>query len=481
MPMLALKGLVLAKVEKHIPLLMKKALKFTFIGLFTLVLVAIVAIPFIPADQYRGEIVSQISQKLGMTVKLDELSLTSLPSPGIKVNNIQLSDSDKVLLKLDSIQILPRLSSLFSDQPEIRKIHLSGISLHTDDIARLSELISNEEKTGDQDAGLVIKLITASHNNIHLDESHTFGPFNFEVRLSNAMALETLDITHEKHSVKLNLTADTNHYAIQLHATDWTPPVEPALKLNSLQAKGKLQSNKLHLDTVKVSAYEGNLNGNLIVDWQDQWLIDSRIDIAGLNLGLILKELDNHSVDGIQSGQFTIRSAAEKPDLLVDNIQITGDSKTVNGHIYNADLEQAARSLSTEWTGGGQTPFDESSSHVNMTSDRIRLTGIKITSSLLAVEGNLNIKDLNELDGKLTVGLDDPTGIVSMPLMVAGTVDEPKVRPTDEALAGGAVGTAILGPGVGTAVGVKAGEFIGKIGSLFGSDDDEKKEEKKPE
>ena len=97
---------------------MKKALKYTFISIFILVLMAVVAVPFIPADQYRGEIESQISQKLGMAVKLSELSLTSLPSPGIKVNNIQLSDSDNILLEMDSILILPRLSSLFTDQPE---------------------------------------------------------------------------------------------------------------------------------------------------------------------------------------------------------------------------------------------------------------------------------------------------------------------------------------------------------------------------
>ena len=467
----------------HGTTIMKKALKYTFIGFLGLILIAVITVPFIPTDSYRGEIKSQIDQILGMQVKLGEISFTSLPIPGIKVNNIQLSDNDKVLLTLDSVQVFPRLSSLLSDTPEIRRIHLSGINLHADDIERLSALANNQQATDSQSSSLMVKRITADNNVIQLGKKHAFGPFRFEAKLSKAMQLEVLEISHEEHTVKLDMIADANDFAIQLQATDWTPPTEPALKISSLQAKGKLQPDKLHLDAIKLTAYEGNLNGNLIVDWQHQWLIDSRIDIKGLNLGQLLKALQTDALDGTQSGQFSIRSAAKEPADLIDNILITGDSKTVNGHIYNADLEQAARSLSSEWVGGGQTPFDESRSHINITSDKIRFTNIKITSSQLAIEGKLDIKDLNELDGLLSVGLDDPTGFVTMPLLVGGTIDAPKVRPTDEALAGGAIGTAILGPGVGTAVGVKAGEFLGKIGSLFGSDDDDndKKEDQKQE
>jgi len=460
---------------------MKKTLKFSFIGFLGLLLIAIVAIPFIPADHYRAEIESQIDQMLGVHVKLGDISLTSLPTPGIKVDDIQLSDNDKVLLTLDTIQVSPRLSSLFSDTPEIRRIHLSGINLHADDIERLTELANNQQDTGTQSSSLVVKRITADHNFIQLGKSHTFGPFRFEIKSSKTMKLNALELSHEKHTVKLNLTADADNYDIQFHATDWTPAAKPALMLNSLQAKGKLQSSKLHLETIKLTAYEGNLTGNLIVDWQDQWQVDSRISTTGVNLGKLLKALQNNSMDGTQSGQFTIRSSAKEPAQLANNINITGDSKIVNGHIYNTDLEQAARALSSKWVGGGQTPFDESSSHVNISSRDIHLTNIKITSSQLAVTGKLDIMDLEGLYGKLSVGLNDPTGIVTMPLIVAGTIDSPKVRPTDEALAGGAVGTAILGPGVGTAVGVKAGEFIGKIGSLFGSDDDDDDENKDKE
>ncbi|MNC99072.1 hypothetical protein D3C83_172330 [compost metagenome] len=52
-----------------------------------------------------------------------------------------------------------------------------------------------------------------------------------------------------------------------------------------------------------------------------------------------------------------------------------------------------------------------------------------------------------------------------VPLNVSGTVDSPVVVPTGAAVAGAAAGTAILGPGVGTSVGVKIGNWAD---GLFG-------------
>ena len=60
------------------------------------------------------------------------------------------------------------------------------------------------------------------------------------------------------------------------------------------------------------------------------------------------------------------------------------------------------------------------------------------------------------------------------PLRVSGTVAEPRLRITEEALAGAAAGTAVMGPGLGTAVGIKAGKILKGVGRLLGGGGEER-------
>ena len=54
-----------------------------------------------------------------------------------------------------------------------------------------------------------------------------------------------------------------------------------------------------------------------------------------------------------------------------------------------------------------------------------------------------------------------------VPLNVAGTVDSPSLYPTGASMAGAAIGTAIMGPGIGTSVGAKVGAWAER---RFGGD-----------
>jgi hypothetical protein len=57
-------------------------------------------------------------------------------------------------------------------------------------------------------------------------------------------------------------------------------------------------------------------------------------------------------------------------------------------------------------------------------------------------------------------------------LVVSGSIDHPIVYPSKAAIAGAAVGTAILGPGVGTSLGIKASKGLDALKEgLFGGSD----------
>jgi hypothetical protein len=68
----------------------------------------------------------------------------------------------------------------------------------------------------------------------------------------------------------------------------------------------------------------------------------------------------------------------------------------------------------------------------------------------------------------VVVDVKNSLGLTAIPLDVSGTLSKPVVLPSKAAIAGAVAGTAILGPGVGTSLGIKAGGAIDKLKGLFG-------------
>jgi hypothetical protein len=143
-----------------------------------------------------------------------------------------------------------------------------------------------------------------------------------------------------------------------------------------------------------------------------------------------------------------------------------------NGALHGVDIQKAATNLIKQGTAGGETRFEQLSGHLVMEHGGYRFTHLKITSGALAVDGNVNVSSKKELSGRINAQVKAMGTSANVPLNVAGTLDAPSLYPTGGTMAGAAVGTVILGPGLGTSVGAKVG---GWAEGLFG-----KKEEKTP-
>jgi len=93
-----------------------------------------------------------------------------------------------------------------------------------------------------------------------------------------------------------------------------------------------------------------------------------------------------------------------------------------------------------------------------------------MSSGLLSGSGRVKINANKELDGTGEVALKRSISLVAIPLDISGTIENPVVLPSKAALAGAVAGTAILGPGLGTSVGIKAAGAIDKFKGLFQDD-----------
>jgi hypothetical protein len=141
-----------------------------------------------------------------------------------------------------------------------------------------------------------------------------------------------------------------------------------------------------------------------------------------------------------------------------------------SGVLYGLDLVKIASLLIKQTPKGGQTQFDTFTGQLAVSGKRYQLKRLQVSSGLISAKGDVKIDEQEKLDGKGDVEIKQSVGLVSVPMVVSGTLQNPLVYPSKAALAGAAVGTAILGPGLGTSLGSKAGSAVEGLKDLFGGD-----------
>jgi hypothetical protein len=130
--------------------------------------------------------------------------------------------------------------------------------------------------------------------------------------------------------------------------------------------------------------------------------------------------------------------------------------------LYGMDLVKAASLLIRQGMTGGETRFDELGGTLYTRGKQVEVRPVHIVSGLLAADGHVKVMPDKSLSGKIDADIKKGISLVTVPLVISGTMDSPMVLPTKAALAGGAAGTVLMGP-LGTGLGVKAGSALDKL------------------
>lgn len=247
------------------------------------------------------------------------------------------------------------------------------------------------------------------------------------------------------------------------------------LIFNQIRARVAAQPEHVELNALEAKLYDGKLSGKMSINRKDAMLA-AEIAVNGIAMQSLVEALTNDvlftgSMDG--AARFSMRLDAF--ERFPENLQLSGNFHLRNGMLTKVDLAQAASSLGETSTAKGATRFDDLTGLLTVDASGYHFKNLKIASGSLNAEGRVDISPSLQLGGLLDTNVKGTAGLVSMPMVISGTLNKPIVRPSGSALAGAAVGTAILGPGLGTAIGAKIGGFLNK---LFGKKDDDKNSNK---
>lgn len=240
------------------------------------------------------------------------------------------------------------------------------------------------------------------------------------------------------------------------------------LVFDQIKARVAVQPEHLELNALEARLYGGKLLGKMSINRRDT-VLAAEVAVNGIAMQSLVEALTNEVLfTGNMDGAAKFSMRLDEFERFPENMQLAGNFHLRNGVLTKVDLAQAA-SNPGKANAGGTTRFDDLTGLLNVDASGYHFRKLKIASGSLNAEGRVDVSPSLQLGGMLDTDVKGTAGLVSMPMVVSGTLNNPVVRPSKSALAGAAVGTAILGPGLGTAVGIKIGGFLNK---LFGKNDD---------
>ena len=444
---------------------MKKNKKY-LIGFIAVISILIVIPFFIPVRTYLDQAERMASEKVGAPVTIGSGRLLLVPTPRVVAKDITVGKQQE--LKLEELSVVPALGSLFADTKVI-EIKVTRPVMKKAALDILSALSANDTAPSTAPAAVNVKYVTIDE--LQLDWPDMKLPaFNLDVALTEENALESLTLETVDGALNANVTPKEGGHSIMVNARNWTLPVGLPVHINKAALEMHLQDSQLDIPKIDVALYNGTLAGNAVLSWAKGWRTSGKLQVNNLSVkepsSMVSKSV---YLSGNLFGNGTFSGAAKEASALTDNLSADFKFNVSNGVLHGLDLVKLA-SLLTKQSSGGETQFDEFAAILNVKGKQYALRDINMRSGLLAASGQVKVKADKALDGVVEVELKQGVSLAAIPLQVSGTVDQPSVLPTKAAMAGAVAGTAILGPGVGTTLGIKAGGAVDKIKGLFQSD-----------
>jgi hypothetical protein len=435
--------------------------------------IVLLVVPFLlPLGHFIPEIERIASEQLKAPVKVDSLHVYLLPLPHLTVNGIVVGK--KTFLDVKEVVITPRLSSLFSTPKVINRISLRGVFIGQPFIAKAVDWAGKSAGSGP--AAVRVERIEIREASVDLTD-FKLRDIDLDLELTTKGALARAQVHADQKHLDATLVPRGKEFTVEIAARDWKLPAGPPLLMSSLKASGTLNPQQgLTLPAIEGRLYDGTASGKLNVGWSKEWTIAGNLDIRNVEIQPIVALFTKDTtISGRLTANPVVDMRAPSAAQLGEAIDVESDFKVEKGILYNVDLSNAPKALvNKDALKGGQTSFDNFTGHLGVDSTGYYLTKVEITSGVLSAEAEVFISSKQELSGQIDVAIRGTSALVSTPLALSGTVQNPSLYPSKAALAGAAAGTALLGPGFGTTVGMKAARFTQR---LFGRKQVKKKAE----
>ena len=415
-------------------------------------LIGLVVLPMaIPADSLRHSIQQALGERLGEPMRVERLRFTILPRIQLVAEGLATASGR---LRVQRVEAAPVIRSLWSDRVILNEVVLEGLHLEP---AILGPILGGDIGTGPQ--GVTIRRVRVSEARVLVGKL-TFEGVDADIALRADGRPRRIYVTMEDGRVGLEvLPTASGALQLALKARDWRLLWEPRILVDEVQATAILEQRRLEAWNVQTKVGKGSAFGFVSLRWEPRWSLTGEFSLRAIPLGRLQVDARQPPLlEGLLDATPRFAARARHPEQLLARLELASDFSVRNVLVRRVDLPAAGGIKKNVSRKTGETRFEQVSGHVAMTRGRFAFTDLRARAGALMATGQVSVAPDRSLSGRIDAHLANSGGLLTVPLRVSGTLDDPRVHPTAAALAGAAVGSAIL-PGVGTALGAKAGQL----------------------
>lgn len=381
-------------------------------------------------EEVASRVTGEFHERTGVRVDFSHARWSLWPQPTLVIENVVTRQASPIVLR--SLRLQATWSSVLRREPRLRDVQLDGAVVPH---VSLRELRANRD--GQKDAKPAVDWL----------------PGNLQLRFRELTWIDRRGIELDYEGA-IELDADGLPREARVVRAGSNPPTQLRLEREGQEWRWR----------VLIDVPGGTLNGQaqLARTGNERVKLTAQLEPKSVDVEALLAVFRRRSaVAGHANGKTTVSAEADSPTALLRNLRTSTQFMMKPARLTRFDLAKTVRSAGA--AESGQTALDELSGKLDTQNTgngtQFLYTELSARSGVLTASGNVRLVR-RKLDGELAIDLVD--GVVGIPLKVSGTVEEPELSMTGGALAGAAVGTAVL-PGVGTAIGARVGQQVERL------------------
>jgi uncharacterized protein involved in outer membrane biogenesis len=396
------------------------------------VALALIAWTWLPSHEEAALRIAQVfRERTGVQVDLPHVRWSLWPRPTLVIENAVTRQASPIVAR--SIRLQSSWSSLLRGEPQVQDIELAGLVVPQVSLREFR--LTAKDEPGSPGAWAAAGWASAQ---VRFRDLTWIDRRSIELDYEGQIDFDSDGLPHDARIARANVRA----------------PVQMRI-----EREGDAMRWKVMID---VPGGSWNGQAELANAAAGRYKLSARLEPKNVDVEALVSAFKRTGfVAGRANGSTTVSAEGATPVELLRGLRTTTRFAMHPARLLRLDLVKAVHSSGA--SEGGQTVLEDLSGVLDTRNTGngvlFRYTELRARSGLLTASGSLSLLR-RKLDGEAAIDLVD--GVVGIPLKISGTVEEPQLSLTKGAMAGAALGTAVL-PGVGTALGARVGQEVERL------------------